>query len=366
MRHNNDDDGRSQHTRKSVPETYYTVQPGDTFHTLAQLCYRDRNKWINIRQANPPIHGIEPDRPLPAGHQLTIPSISDLTTTIVTEEGDTLHALATFFYFSEGQWTSILQANPALQGVGPDQPLTAGLQVTLPFIPERTIIVVTNAGDTLQTLAQTFYNDQNQWVRFGEENTTLLDVGVQALPGGLLLTLPFIPKIDVAILTGEGDTLRALAEFFYGDENKWPRIRQINPALQGVGLDQPLPVGMLLTIPSFVATRIIITEQGDTLRALAQTYYNDAGQWVRVRQTNPPLQGFGPDQPLPAGLQVALKSFPTLFRSIHTGNNDTFLTLAQTFYHDVNQWSVIRQANLHFQRFGPNQILPARISLTIP
>jgi phage tail protein X len=349
------------------PETYYTVQPGDTFHTLAQFCYRDRNKWTNIRQANAPLHDIEADRPLPVGHQLTIPAISDLTTTIVTEAGDTLHALAMFFYFSEVHWTSILQASPALQGTGPDQALAAGLQVTLPFIPERAIVVVTKEGDTLQALAQTFYTDQSQSFRFNEENTTLHGIEPdQPLPDGLLLALPFIPKIDVAIHTGEGDTLRALAKFFYNDENKWPRIRQINPALQGVGSDQTLPVGILLTIPSFAATTIIITEQGDRLRGLAQNYYHDPDQWVRVRQTNPPLQGFGPDEPLPLGLQVALKSTITLLQLIETGINDTFITLAQRFYNNVNKWPIIRQANLALQRFGPTQILPAGIPLTVP
>jgi phage tail protein X len=299
---------------------------------------------------------------------LTLPFIPELTTTLLTEEGDTLHTLAKFFYFSEGQWQTIRQANPPLSGFGPDQPLPVGSHVTLPFIPERTIILVTSEGDTLQTLAQTYYNDPNPWLLFGQVNPTLRGIGPdQPLPAGLQLMLPFIPELTTAILTEEGDTLRSLAKFFYFfEEDRWTSIRQANSPLQGFGPDQLLPVGLQVTLPSFTAITVIITEQGDTLRSLAQTYYSNEDRWLRIRQVNPPLQGFSPDQPLPVGLPLALPSLLVRHRFYTTGNNDTFITLARTFYSNANKWPVIRQANPRLQRYNSNQILPAHIGMTIP
>jgi phage tail protein X len=350
------------------PDSFYTVQPGDTLHALAQLCYHDRNKWQRIRQANAPLQGFDPDQPLPAGLQLTLPLIPELTTTITAEEGDTLHALADFFYFSEGQWQRIRQANAPLQGFDPDQPLPAGLQLTLPFIPERTILLVTNEGDTLQALAQTYYDDQNQSVRIGEANPALFGIPPdQPLPAGLQLTLPFIPAITTAILTEEGDTLRELTKFFYFFmEDRWVRIRQVNAQLQGFDPDQPLPAGLQLTLPSFTAITTIIIEEGDTFRSLGQAYYHNGDRWVRIRQANAPLQGFSSDQPLPVGLQLALPSVVVERRLITTGNNDTFVSLARTFYQNANRWPVIRQANHSLQKYNSNQRLPAGIRLTIP
>ncbi len=346
-------------------ESYYTVQPGDTFHSLAQLCYHDRNKWMRIREVNQTLESYDPDQPLPAGFQLTLPFIPELTTTIITEEGDTLRALAKFFYFFEDQWLRIRQANTTLQGFGPDQPLPAGTQLTLPFIPERMIILITNEGDTLRALAQIYYDDENQWVRIVEENITLLGPD-QPLPAGLQLTLPFIPKLTTAIITEEGDTIRSLTKFFSFFEDQWLRIRQANITLQGFGPDQPLPVGLQLTLPSFMAITVIITEKGDTLRSLGQTYYHNEDRWHRIRQVNPTLQGFSPDQPLPVGLKLVLPSLISELRLIITGSNDTFMSLAQTFYSNVNKWPVIRQANRSLQRYNSDQPLPAGRQVTIP
>src|SRR5438477_23353 len=128
------------------PDSYYTVQPGDTLHSLAQLCYHDRNKWMSIRQTNTPLQDLGSDQPLPAVLQLTLPLNPDLTTPILTEEGDTLRSLASFFYFSEDHWRRIRQANTPLQGLGPDQPLPVGLQWTLPSFMAITVII-TEKGD---------------------------------------------------------------------------------------------------------------------------------------------------------------------------------------------------------------------------
>lgn len=348
-------------------DSYYTVQPGDTFHSLAQFYYHDRNKWLSIRQVNLLLSGFGPDQPLPVGLRLTLPFIPELSTVVITEAGDTLHALAAHFYFSEDKWLRIRQANTTVQGFDADQPLPVGLQLTLPFIPERTIILTTIEGDTRHTLAKTYYDDENQWLWIGDGTLQGFDAD-QQLPVGLQLTLPFIPELTTAILIEAGDTLRSLSTIFYlmADDNLWLRIRQVNTPVHGFGPDQPLPVGLRLTLPAFTPGRVIITENGDTLRSLGQNYSTEGNYWLRIRQVNTSVYGFGPDQPLPVGLQLKLPPAWGTFRTFITGINDTFISLAAAFYQDPNKWPRIRQANPNLYRYNSNQPLPAGISVNIP
>jgi phage tail protein X len=51
------------------------------------------------------------------------------------------------------------------------------------------------------------------------------------------------------ITTGSHDTLMSLAQRFYQNVNRWPVIRQANPALQSYNGNRILPAGILVTIP---------------------------------------------------------------------------------------------------------------------
>src|SRR6516165_3376042 len=92
-------------------------------------------------------------------------------------------------------------------------------------------------------------------------------------------------------------------------------------------------------------------QPGDTLHTLAQAHYQDRNKWQSIGEANAALQGFSPDQPLPAGLQLALPSVVGQLRRITTGSQDTFMTLAQRFYQNANRWPVIRQANPALQSY---------------
>jgi LysM repeat protein len=67
------------------PKSYYTIRPGDTFHSLAsyttgsndtmkiiaQRFYSDANKWPVLRDKNPPLQQYNGDQILPAGIAVT-------------------------------------------------------------------------------------------------------------------------------------------------------------------------------------------------------------------------------------------------------------------------------------------------------
>src|SRR5215203_5428301 len=78
-----------------------------------------------------------------------------------------------------------------------------------------------------------------------------------------------------------GDTLRKIAQRFYGDENQWPRIFHANQD-QITNPDQ-IQVGWVLRIPGFILYTVVA---GDTLRRIAQRFYGDENQWPRIFEAN--------------------------------------------------------------------------------
>src|ERR687890_60613 len=78
-----------------------------------------------------------------------------------------------------------------------------------------------------------------------------------------------------------GDTLRSIARGFYGDENQWPRIFNANRDQ----IDDPnvIHVGWILRIPT---DELYTVKAGDTLRSLAQQFYGDEAQWSRIFDEN--------------------------------------------------------------------------------
>jgi nucleoid-associated protein YgaU len=77
-----------------------------------------------------------------------------------------------------------------------------------------------------------------------------------------------------------GDTLRGIAEQFYGDENQWRRI--FNANRDQLTDHDPIPMELVLRIPWFNYTVIA----GDTLRSLAQRFYGDETQWPVIFNAN--------------------------------------------------------------------------------
>jgi nucleoid-associated protein YgaU len=79
------------------------------------------------------------------------------------------------------------------------------------------------AGDTLGGIAQRLYGDPNQWPRIFNANQDQISDPDQIFPGQVLR----IPATDQYTVVA-GDTLRRIAQQFYGDESQWPRIFEAN------------------------------------------------------------------------------------------------------------------------------------------
>jgi nucleoid-associated protein YgaU len=132
------------------------------------------------------------------------------------------------------------------------------------------------AGDTLRSIAQRFYGDENQWRRIFNANRDQI-TNPDLIQPGWVLTIPGFRPYAVKA----GDTLRSIAQGFYGDENQWPRIFNANRDQ----IDDPdvIQVGWILRIPTDELYTVVA---GDTLRSIAQQFYGDESQWPRIFDEN--------------------------------------------------------------------------------
>jgi nucleoid-associated protein YgaU len=132
------------------------------------------------------------------------------------------------------------------------------------------------AGDTLRSIAQRFYGDANQWPRIFNANRDQI-ANPDVISVGWVLTIPGFRPYAVKA----GDTLRSIAQGFYGDENQWSRIFNANRDQ----IDNPdvISVGWILRIPTDELYTVVA---GDTLRSIAQQFYGDESQWTRIFDEN--------------------------------------------------------------------------------
>jgi nucleoid-associated protein YgaU len=131
------------------------------------------------------------------------------------------------------------------------------------------------AGDTLRRIAEQFYGDENQWPRIFNANRHQISNPDQIFPGQVL-RIPLFNYTSVA-----GDTLRGIAQRFYGDENQWPVIFNANREL--ISDPDVISTQWVLRIP---ATDQYTVVAGDTLRGIAQRFYGDENQWPRIHNAN--------------------------------------------------------------------------------
>lgn len=122
------------------PRTY-TVQPGDTFSTIAVKIYGSEQHWIDIAATNP---FIDPRR-LRVGQEIRLPAPQDVlgdnaqaplhapgqTVTHIIRSGETLSGIAHRYYNAHERWREIFLVNRDTIGHDPDR-LRAGDVLRIP------------------------------------------------------------------------------------------------------------------------------------------------------------------------------------------------------------------------------------------
>jgi nucleoid-associated protein YgaU len=178
--------------------------------------------------------------------------------------GDTLSGLAHRFYGDERRWRAISAANDLTD---PDH-IVVGQELLIPYVTLRYRV---RPGDTKAGLAQHFYGDSTLSEVFEIPN----GAAQRPLAVGEWLLIP-----DLADVRGHtvvaGETLKVLAERWYGDKFLYPIISKANY----LGDTEPEP-GTIIIQPRLNWRRDVVP--GDTLWKLAEHVYGAYGD-DRTRQ----------------------------------------------------------------------------------
>lgn len=124
----------------STADTTYTVQPGDTFSSIASKHYKDESRWFDIAQSNPTV---DPTR-LRVGQELRLPAIQFLAKheepipagptgikTYTIRPGDSLSTVAEVSYGDPTLWRVIYNFNRDKIGDNPNA-IQAGMTLRVP------------------------------------------------------------------------------------------------------------------------------------------------------------------------------------------------------------------------------------------
>lgn len=131
-------DGGRQTNNNQEP---YTIQPGDTFSTIAVKIYGSEQHWIDIAMANP---FVDPKR-LQIGQAIRLPGFEELLhvetdaaavagpgqKTHTVRPGESLYSIAERYYNDPNKWRLLFDTNRDQIGHDPHQ-LQAGEQLKIP------------------------------------------------------------------------------------------------------------------------------------------------------------------------------------------------------------------------------------------
>ncbi|MCU0568846.1 MAG: LysM peptidoglycan-binding domain-containing protein [Oculatellaceae cyanobacterium Prado106] len=158
----------------------------------------------------------------------------------------------------------------------------------------------------------------------------------------------------------DGDSLPAIAQRFYNNPCLWREIYDANRAIIGKDPAHLLPGTQIVLSGGNIKTYTV--QVGDTLTAIAQQFYSVDRHWQPIYQANRSLIGDNPEQLRP-GLQLIIP--PLNLKVYATKAGDAVFTIAQRFYGNMKHWNIIYDMNRDVIGDNPNH-LEVGLLLLIP
>jgi len=250
----------------------------------------------------------------------TLCALADASLAEVMEVIDIFRKPSRLFVMPPLSEGSLDQAGAWANGIG--QALTAAPPATSPatLTPQQYTV---QSGDTLRSIAQRFYGDSTLWTLIQAANP---EIDPNNLQIGQQLQIPFGQQHTVQ----SGDTLNNIAQRVYNNSSWWPLIQDANPGIN----PNNLQIGQLLQIPFGLQYTV---QSGDTLAGIAQRFYGDSSQWTLIQNANPGIN--------PNNLQIGQLLLILFGQQYTVQSGDTLVKIAEQFYGNGSQWTLIQNAN---------------------
>ena len=237
---------------------------------------------------------------------------------------------------------------------------------------EPIVIHRVNSGETLKSISIKYFGTDSLWKEIYEFNCDLITDPNKINLKQPLVILSDLDRQAVAYTVKAGDNLKLLAEKFFGDENRWEKLYELNETI----LPNPnvIHVGQEITIYTRVDTNIVEQTEsipmvfhrvvsGETLKKISKKYYDDESKWEEIYELNkdiilnPNIIHIGQELKINTILDtnaiVPIKSVPIVIHKVVFG--ESLKEIADMYLGDENRWEEIYKLN-HDQIFNIDYI----------
>ena len=227
---------------------------------------------------------------------------------------------------------------------------------------ERETIYITKGSDSWEIIASKVYGHSTWGPRLQKMNPRYRHFNI--LPEGTEIKYR-APKVGESYVVKPNDTFLRIVEWKYGGTKLWNKIikkyyKQFDTIRAGDRFTFDLRGNITLIRGNSVSTqaarapkihlstqfvdKIYRTNDADSIRRIAYRVYGHRSWWPKLKEDNPHLQQYRPNQLLPENIKIAYKG-PNIGQEYEVKWGDTLSRIAIWKYGDMDLWKKIAEKN---------------------